>query len=284
MSLASLQPPLLNFPPLQPRPATTGSMDLMLPLQPKLLPGFNVHSAARESKSEPRNTVFEESIRNKLEHLNEINSDAQNQDNETYSQNGDAISPLRQTFGDQALVVDSNYLPNILIVGRVGALGCASEINVTNNRVDEYSECIETDRSERNRSESKLSHISEENTTDSSQRDRDVSEPSLATADQHHRVRLSVSLADESLREVYISSNCSAKNDMNENFSSNRIDDVNSNVFSELGKCDKKTPDGDSVRKNRIRDAAPAPNDDREISINGSSSKLCNQMINSRNN
>lgn len=247
-----------------------------------------MHSAARETRSEPRNTVFEESIRNKLEHLNEINNDAQNQDNETYSQNGDAISPLRQTFGDQALVVDSNYLPNVLIVGRDGrveALGCASDINVTNNRIDEYSECVETDRNERNRSESKLSHISEENTTDSSQRDgrdgRD-SEPSLA--DQHQRVRLSVSLADESLLEVYISSNCSAKNDMNENFSSNRMDEVNSNVFSELGKCDKKAPDGDGVRKGRNRDAAPAPNDDSDISSNGSSSKLCNQRINSRHN
>ncbi|XP_013148122.1 PREDICTED: potassium voltage-gated channel protein Shaw-like isoform X2 [Papilio polytes] len=39
ISLASLQPPLLTAPPLQPRPATTGALDLMLPLQPKLLPG-----------------------------------------------------------------------------------------------------------------------------------------------------------------------------------------------------------------------------------------------------
>lgn len=257
-------------------------MDLMLPLQPKLLPGFNVHSTARETRSEPKNTVFEESIRNKLEHLNELNNDAQSHENETYSPSGDAISPLGQTFGDQALVVDSNYLSNVLIVGRVGALGCASDINVTNNRVDEYSECIETDRSERDRSESKLSHISEENTTDTSQRDRDVSEPSLA--DQHQRGRLSLPQADESLREVFISSNCSAKNDMNENFSSNRMDEVNSNVFSELGKCDKKAPDGDSVRKTRNREAAPAPNDDSDISINGSSSKICNQRINSRNN
>lgn len=41
ISLASLQPPLMTAPPLQPRPATTGSLDLMLPLQPKLLPGYN---------------------------------------------------------------------------------------------------------------------------------------------------------------------------------------------------------------------------------------------------
>lgn len=40
ISLASLQPPLLTAPPLQPRPATTGALDLMLPLQPKLLPGY----------------------------------------------------------------------------------------------------------------------------------------------------------------------------------------------------------------------------------------------------
>nr|XP_012544344.2 uncharacterized protein LOC105841377 [Bombyx mori] len=45
ISLASLQPPLLTAPPLQPRPATTGSLDLMLPLQPKLLPGYNLQSS-----------------------------------------------------------------------------------------------------------------------------------------------------------------------------------------------------------------------------------------------
>ncbi|CAH0694809.1 unnamed protein product [Spodoptera exigua] len=45
ISLASLQPPLMTAPPLQPRPATTGSLDLMLPLQPKLLPGFNLQSS-----------------------------------------------------------------------------------------------------------------------------------------------------------------------------------------------------------------------------------------------
>lgn len=45
ISLASLQPPLMTAPPLQPRPATTGSLDLMLPLQPKLLPGYNLQSS-----------------------------------------------------------------------------------------------------------------------------------------------------------------------------------------------------------------------------------------------
>lgn len=45
ISLASLQPPLLTAPPLQPRPATIGSLDLMLPLQPKLLPGYNLQSS-----------------------------------------------------------------------------------------------------------------------------------------------------------------------------------------------------------------------------------------------
>ncbi|CAG4942828.1 unnamed protein product [Parnassius apollo] len=45
ISLASLQPPLMTAPPLQPRPATTGSLDLMLPLQPKLLPGYNIQSS-----------------------------------------------------------------------------------------------------------------------------------------------------------------------------------------------------------------------------------------------
>ncbi|XP_052743247.1 potassium voltage-gated channel protein Shaw-like [Bicyclus anynana] len=45
ISLASLQPPLMTVPPLQPRPATTGSLDLMLPLQPKLLPGYNLQSS-----------------------------------------------------------------------------------------------------------------------------------------------------------------------------------------------------------------------------------------------
>lgn len=45
ISLASLQPPLITVPPLQPRPATTGSLDLMLPLQPKLLPGYNLQSS-----------------------------------------------------------------------------------------------------------------------------------------------------------------------------------------------------------------------------------------------
>ncbi|XP_037293148.1 potassium voltage-gated channel protein Shaw [Manduca sexta] len=45
ISLASLQPPLITAPPLQPRPATTGSLDLMLPLQPKLLPGYNLQSS-----------------------------------------------------------------------------------------------------------------------------------------------------------------------------------------------------------------------------------------------
>ncbi|XP_063537008.1 potassium voltage-gated channel protein Shaw-like [Cydia strobilella] len=44
ISLASLQPPLMTAPPLQPRPATTGALDLMLPLQPKLLPGYNLQS------------------------------------------------------------------------------------------------------------------------------------------------------------------------------------------------------------------------------------------------
>ncbi|XP_063626232.1 potassium voltage-gated channel protein Shaw-like [Cydia splendana] len=45
ISLASLQPPLMTAPPLQPRPATTGALDLMLPLQPKLLPGYNLQSS-----------------------------------------------------------------------------------------------------------------------------------------------------------------------------------------------------------------------------------------------
>ncbi|XP_050677169.1 potassium voltage-gated channel protein Shaw-like isoform X1 [Leptidea sinapis] len=45
ISLASLQPPLITAPPLQPRPATTGALDLMLPLQPKLLPGYNLQSS-----------------------------------------------------------------------------------------------------------------------------------------------------------------------------------------------------------------------------------------------
>lgn len=45
ISLASLQPPLITAPPLQPRPATTGSLDLMLPLQPKLLPLYNLQSS-----------------------------------------------------------------------------------------------------------------------------------------------------------------------------------------------------------------------------------------------
>lgn len=35
----------MTAPPLQPRPATTGSLDLMLPLQPKLLPGYNLQSS-----------------------------------------------------------------------------------------------------------------------------------------------------------------------------------------------------------------------------------------------
>ncbi|XP_041982204.1 potassium voltage-gated channel protein Shaw-like [Aricia agestis] len=45
ISLASLQPPLVTAPPLQPRPATTGALDLMLPLQPKLLPGYNLQAS-----------------------------------------------------------------------------------------------------------------------------------------------------------------------------------------------------------------------------------------------
>ncbi|GBP85730.1 hypothetical protein EVAR_69991_1 [Eumeta japonica] len=45
ISLASLQPPLITAPPLQPRPATTGALDLMLPLQPKLLPGYSLQSS-----------------------------------------------------------------------------------------------------------------------------------------------------------------------------------------------------------------------------------------------
>lgn len=45
ISLASLQPPLMTMPPLQPRPATTGALDLMLPLQPKLLPGYNLQTS-----------------------------------------------------------------------------------------------------------------------------------------------------------------------------------------------------------------------------------------------
>lgn len=45
ISLASLQPPLMTAPPLQPRPATTGALDLMLPLQPKLLPGYHLQSS-----------------------------------------------------------------------------------------------------------------------------------------------------------------------------------------------------------------------------------------------
>ncbi|CAG9129494.1 unnamed protein product [Plutella xylostella] len=45
ISLASLQPPLMTAPPLQPRPATTGALDLMLPLQPKLLPGYNLQTS-----------------------------------------------------------------------------------------------------------------------------------------------------------------------------------------------------------------------------------------------
>lgn len=35
----------MTIPPLQPRPATTGALDLMLPLQPKLLPGYNLQSS-----------------------------------------------------------------------------------------------------------------------------------------------------------------------------------------------------------------------------------------------
>lgn len=35
----------MTAPPLQPRPATTGALDLMLPLQPKLLPGYNLQSS-----------------------------------------------------------------------------------------------------------------------------------------------------------------------------------------------------------------------------------------------
>ncbi|KAI5637838.1 hypothetical protein NE865_09493 [Phthorimaea operculella] len=67
ISLASLQPPLMTAPPLQPRPATTGALDLMLPLQPKLLPGYNLTTLQSSFLTNTLSTVRPPDLQEKRE-------------------------------------------------------------------------------------------------------------------------------------------------------------------------------------------------------------------------
>ncbi|CAB3230445.1 unnamed protein product [Arctia plantaginis] len=91
ISLASLQPPLMTAPPLQPRPATTGSLDLMLPLQPKLLPGYNLQSSflsstlstVRPPDAEKKDDIFKPRVEIIVEKRESEGSDILEESNKT---------------------------------------------------------------------------------------------------------------------------------------------------------------------------------------------------------
>lgn len=91
ISLASLQPPLMTAPPLQPRPATTGSLDLMLPLQPKLLPGYNLQpsflsstlSTVRPPDIDKKDEIFKPRVEVIVEKRESEESDVLEESNKT---------------------------------------------------------------------------------------------------------------------------------------------------------------------------------------------------------
>ncbi|KPJ13360.1 Potassium voltage-gated channel protein Shaw, partial [Papilio machaon] len=108
ISLASLQPPLMTAPPLQPRPATTGSLDLMLPLQPKLLPGYNLQSSFLSSTL---STVRPPDLPDKIK-----------KDTDTFKPSVDVIIEKRESMSENSNrnSIDENREENYANVTREG--------------------------------------------------------------------------------------------------------------------------------------------------------------------
>lgn len=244
ISLASLQPPLMNFPPLQPRPATTGSMDLMLPLQPKLLPGFNMHASPRETRSEPKNLGFEEGIRTKIDHLNQISTDSS-----TFKEEDDNSSQDPPTESDINLIYAND--------------GISSEVHKVERQViignDKFKESAET-QSEPiypKIDENKLSLISEESNTDISQND---------TENENDIGSISIDQC-KNFSQLNI-------DDTNDNCTKDPMDEVNSNILSVVN-CDRRAVDTEN--RNKLYDSEC--NEDSDVSLNENVSQIYGKNV-----
>lgn len=258
ISLASLQPPLMNFPPLQPRPATTGSMDLMLPLQPKLLPGFNMHASPRETRSEPKNLGFEEGIRTKIEHLNQLSNDSS-----TFKEEDDVSSQDPNTENDPNLLYNNegvNYDPQ--------KVGCDSILNGKCKYNIEYKDTQSEPIYVKNDSENKLSLISEESNTDISQNDTENESDLKSISIDRYKNYNQIDISETQMLPKVL-----RKSDTNDNCTKDQVDEVNSNILSAVVNCDKKGFDSENSNKLYDNECYDGANDDSDLSLNENMSR-----------
>lgn len=240
----------MNFPPLQPRPATTGSMDLMLPLQPKLLPGFNMHASPRETRSEPKNLGFEEGIRTKIEHLNQLSNDSSTfkEEDDTSSQGPNTESDIHPAYNNEGMSYDPQRV------------GCETVSNIKCRENMEYKDTQSEPIYVKNDSENKLSLISEESNTDISQNDTENESDLKSISNDRCKNYNQVEISDTQMLGKVL-----RKSDTNDNCTKDQMDEVNSNILSAVVNCDKKG--FDSENSNKLYDECyDGANEDSDLS------------------